>query len=210
MKPASGFAAWPGPPASASTALELGVRPACSRSTLSPIVPGTVPPRSRGTVTVVQAKAASWGQGVKLREVVALVPGEAAEEAGQPASGRADRRATKTESGARTRIGTDNSGTRRGAPRVQVHPPAPQFADERLARPEAQGAAGCRGAADSQRDASGLQRAGDRHARHVGVAVEAQPAFGELRPAGAQAAGVQRGGDDARGPARPARCFEQL
>ncbi len=91
-------------------------------------------------MTVVQAKEdASWGQGVKLR-AGGLVPGEAAEEAGQPASGSADSRAAKTESGARLRIGTDNSDTRRGAPRAEVHAPATQLADERLVGPEAQGA----------------------------------------------------------------------
>ncbi len=67
-----------------------------------------------------------------------------------------------------------------------------------------------RGAAHPQRDASGLERAGDRHARHVGVAVETQPALGELRPAGAQAAAVQRGGVESRESARPAGRFEQL
>ncbi len=75
-------------------------------------------------MTVVQAKAASWGQGEKLR--LLLVPGEAAEEAGQPASSSAESRATKTESGARTRIGTDNSDTRRGLPglRCTRRPPS--------------------------------------------------------------------------------------
>ena len=76
------------------------------RSTLRPIAPGTVPARSSGTVTVVQAKLASWGQGVKLRPVT----GEPAEEAGRPVSSSAESSAAKTVSGARLRIGTDNSG----------------------------------------------------------------------------------------------------
>ena len=48
---ASGAAAWPGPPASARTALSLGAVVAGTRRTLRETVPGTTPVRSSGTGT---------------------------------------------------------------------------------------------------------------------------------------------------------------
>src|SRR6478609_1611548 len=82
MNRASGSVAWPGPPASATTATLLGVPAAVRRSTLREIVPGTAPVRSSGTGTVAQPNVGSAGQGVKL------AAGEAADEAGEIASSR--------------------------------------------------------------------------------------------------------------------------
>ncbi len=104
MNSASGSAAWPGPPASATTALGLGLVPASRRSTLSEIVPGTAPARSSGTGTDVHSKVVVSGQGMKLRL-------EAAEELGQQASSAAGSRAVRARVRAR-RIVADNSRTR--------------------------------------------------------------------------------------------------
>lgn len=82
MNSPSGSAAWPGPPASATTASRLGAEPARRRSTLSGTVPGTDPARSSGTGNDAHSKSVAFAQGVKLRA-------EAAEELGQEASSAA-------------------------------------------------------------------------------------------------------------------------
>ncbi len=48
---ATGIAAWPGPPASATTAVAVGLLAATTRLTLSVSVPGTAPVRSSGTAS---------------------------------------------------------------------------------------------------------------------------------------------------------------
>ena len=88
----NGSAAWPGPPASARTALEDCVGPESLRATPSAIVPGTAPERSSGTGRSVQDSFGSPAQGVKLR------PEEACDVAGELASASAGSRAARTRS----------------------------------------------------------------------------------------------------------------
>jgi len=64
--PASGNAAWPGPPARAITPLWLCALPASRRPTLREIVPAAEPLRSSGTATLAHENPASCVQGVKL------------------------------------------------------------------------------------------------------------------------------------------------
>ena len=62
---ATGIAACPGPPASATTAFSLGAPPPCRRSTESVTAPAAPPFRFSGTVSVVQENPPPCGQGVK-------------------------------------------------------------------------------------------------------------------------------------------------
>ena len=102
MNSESGSAAWPGPPASATTASRLGVAPASRRSTLSEIVPGALPERSSGTGIDEHPKALVFAQATKLRP-------EAGEELGQPAISAAGSSAARARVRARLRIVADNS-----------------------------------------------------------------------------------------------------
>ena len=60
---ASGRAACPGPPASATTAVRDGFAAAARRTAVSWIAPGTTPVRSSGTSSVPHSKPAGWVQG---------------------------------------------------------------------------------------------------------------------------------------------------
>ena len=82
---AYGSAACPGPPASASTALWLGMTPAGFCSTLSEIVPGTAPVRSSGTAAVAQEKPALLRQGANAS--VASAAGTGADASAAVSSG---------------------------------------------------------------------------------------------------------------------------
>ena len=113
---ASGIAACPGPPASATTAVSLGAAPACSRSTRSPIAPGPPGLRTSGTLRVAQEKPPPPRQGAKA-SASALVG--RANESSSAASGAADiscarRRGTATDVSGAGRV---TARTRSGAAR---------------------------------------------------------------------------------------------
>src|SRR3954466_1158363 len=93
---ASGIAAWPGPPASVSSALCCGLELATARVTASAICPWMAPLRSRGTFSVPHSKPACDGHGLNAR-VSARAPPADASSAAQLRTGKSRRRARMQE-----------------------------------------------------------------------------------------------------------------
>src|SRR5271166_508265 len=160
MNGASGSTAWPGPPASATTASRLGAAPASLRPMPSEIVPGSAPLRSSGTASDAQENPGLSAQGRKLRLE------DAAEDAGKPASRIADSRAARAVKGARLRIDTDNSCRGIGVG-GELDVLAAERADQHLAAVDPQRAV-CGGVStDPQIDGAGGDRAEQLHAGNI-------------------------------------------
>ncbi len=131
MNSPSGSAAWPGPPASARTAVLLGtgwVGLGSRRSTLSEIVPAARPVRVSGTGTVVHENAALLAQGTNVS-----APAEVTAKAADPHNASA---ATSRSVGVRLGIPADVSGRcSRDAPSARRPPAARRPPGERAYRP---------------------------------------------------------------------------
>ena len=84
---ATGIAAWPGPPASATTAVAVGLLEATTRLTFSVTVPGTAPVRSSGTASWPHWKPGGLARRVRDGGVGARCEGEGGDGRGQGGEG---------------------------------------------------------------------------------------------------------------------------